>query len=140
MSVTTSRIGRIHLITVPSTDPDRSIAFYEGLGFEKRADFPFADGHRWVELYPPDGPTGIALAPGDAETVGVVTGVILVTDDIDATHAELRDGGFDVDAAVARPGAPTAIRIGAIDVVGPTPPMFYVRDPDGNALMIVPAG
>ena len=36
-------IGRIHLVMIPSTDHDRSIAFYEGLGFEKRADVPFGD-------------------------------------------------------------------------------------------------
>jgi catechol 2,3-dioxygenase-like lactoylglutathione lyase family enzyme len=137
MSLTTSRIGRIHLVTIPSADPERSIAFYLALGFEKRSDVPFGDGHRWVELFPPDGSAGIALAPAEAGAPGVQTGMILVCDDIDATHAELRAGGVDVDAAIARPGAPTEIRIGAAELVGPTPPMFYFRDPDGNALMVV---
>jgi hypothetical protein len=45
----------------------------------------------------------------------------------------------DVDAAVARPGAPATIRMGAVELVGPEPPMFYVRDPDGNTLMIIQA-
>jgi hypothetical protein len=37
-------VGRIHLVLVPTTDPDRSIAFYASLGFAKRADFPYGDG------------------------------------------------------------------------------------------------
>ena len=130
-------ISQIQLIMVPSTDQDRSIGFYEALGFEKRVDAPFGDGDRWVEIYPPDTSTGIALVPGTAQETGVQTGIIAWTGDIDATHAELRSRGVDVDAEVARPGAPAKIRMGAVEVVGPEPPMFYVRDPDGNALMVI---
>ena len=104
------------------TDPDRSVAFYEALGFEKRSVVAFGDGHRWIELYPPSGTTGIALAPGEG-AAGVQTGIILATDDIDATHADLRSSGLDVDPEVARPGAPAKIRLRAAEVVGPVPPM-----------------
>jgi catechol 2,3-dioxygenase-like lactoylglutathione lyase family enzyme len=130
-----SLISQIGLVMVPSTDQDGSIAFYESLGFEKRADAPFGAGHRWVEVYPPGGSTGIALVPADAG--GVETGVIMATEDIDATHAELRSRGVDVDPAIARVGAPTRIRLGAVELAEPTPSMFYVRDPDGNSLLIV---
>jgi catechol 2,3-dioxygenase-like lactoylglutathione lyase family enzyme len=133
-------IGRIHLVMIPSTDHDRSIAFYEGLGFEKRADFPFGDGARWVELFPPDGVTGIALSgrasPQDA---GIDTGLVVTTDDVDAAHARLAAAGHDVDGEVAREGSPRSIRVGAARVVGPSPAMFGLRDPDGNALLIVGA-
>ena len=126
MPTTTSRIDRISLVIVPSTDQDKSIEFYEGtLGFEKRTDIPFGGQYRWVEVYPPTGATGIALAPPrEQDPVGVQTGITLTTDDIDATHAALRSSGADVDAAVARMG-------------DPVPPMFWFRDPDGNTLMIV---
>jgi catechol 2,3-dioxygenase-like lactoylglutathione lyase family enzyme len=138
MSTTAGRISRLQLVTIPSTDQDRSIAFYEALGFEKRVDFPWGDGHRWIELYPPGGEAGIALVPpGPADRTGVQTGIILNTDDIDATHGELRSNGVDVDAEVARVGAPAEIRIGAVEMAGPEPPMFYLRDPDGNSLLIV---
>ena len=63
MSSTKSRIGTISLVAVTATDQDRSIEFYEALGFEKRTDIPFGDKYRWVEVYPPSGTTGIALAP-----------------------------------------------------------------------------
>jgi hypothetical protein len=39
-TATPSRITRIQLVTIPSTDQDRSVAFYEMLGFEKRNDAP----------------------------------------------------------------------------------------------------
>ena len=119
-------IGAISLVIVPSTDQDRSIEFYEGaLGFEKRTDIPFGGEYRWVEVYPPSGTTGIALAPPQHEDqVGVQTGISLTTDDIDATHEYLRSRDVDVDEQVSRMG-------------GPVPPLMWFRDPDGNTLMIV---
>jgi catechol 2,3-dioxygenase-like lactoylglutathione lyase family enzyme len=126
VSTTKSRIGSISLVSVMATDQDRSIEFYEALGFEKRTDVPFGDKYRWVEVYPPGGSTGIALAPPPPGTdkTGVETGIILTTDDIDATHAQLQSSGVDVDADVSRMG-------------DPIPPMVWFRDPDGNTLLIV---
>jgi predicted enzyme related to lactoylglutathione lyase len=125
VSATATGISTIGLVIIPSNDQDRSIEFYESLGFEKRTDVPFGDQYRWVEVYPATGTTGIALAPprpGDA--VGVQTGISLNTDDIDATHSRLKELGVDVDAEVSRMG-------------GPVPPMFWFRDPDGNTLLVV---
>jgi predicted enzyme related to lactoylglutathione lyase len=125
MPTTASRIGAINLVIIPSTDQDRSIAFYEGLGFEKRTDVPFGDSYRWVEVYPPSGTTGIALAPPrEGDPTGVQTGISLTTDDIDATHAQMRESGADVDAEIMRMG-------------DPIPPMFWFRDPDANTLLVV---
>jgi catechol 2,3-dioxygenase-like lactoylglutathione lyase family enzyme len=131
--------GRIHLVMVPTTDPGRSIAFYEGLGFVKRADFPFGEGGgRWVELFPAEGVCGVALsgvARGDA--VGVDTGLIVTVGDLEAAHRALVGAGVDVDGEIARPGGSVAIRVGSVDAVGPTPAMFGVRDPDGNRLLLI---
>jgi catechol 2,3-dioxygenase-like lactoylglutathione lyase family enzyme len=138
MNTTPDRITQIQLVLVPSTDQDRSLAFYEALGFERRNDSPWGDGYRWVEAYPPGGTAGIALVtPREGDPTGVPTGIIVNTDDIDAAHAEMQASGIDVDAEVARVGAPASIRIGAVELVGPVPPMFWFRDPDGNALLIV---
>lgn len=49
----TSGIQTISLVIVPTADQDRSIEFYEKIGFEKRTDTPFGGGYRWVEVYPP---------------------------------------------------------------------------------------
>jgi catechol 2,3-dioxygenase-like lactoylglutathione lyase family enzyme len=129
MALTTSGINEISLVAVPTTDQDRSIAFYvEKLGFEKRTDVPFGNGYRWVEVYPPNGTTGIALAPPRPDQTedqgGRSTGIILRTEDIDATHGQLRSSGVDVDAEVSRMGAPV-------------PPMLWFRDPEGNSLLLV---
>jgi catechol 2,3-dioxygenase-like lactoylglutathione lyase family enzyme len=125
VSTTTSGIGTISLICVPVTDQDRSIEFYEALGFEKRTDVAFGDKYRWVEVYPPVGATGIALAPPPGgEVTATQTGITITTDDVDATHAHLKSLGVDVDAEVSRMG-------------DPVPPMFWFRDPDGHSLMIV---
>jgi catechol 2,3-dioxygenase-like lactoylglutathione lyase family enzyme len=122
---TASHISTINLVVIPSTDQDRSIEFYESLGFEKRTDIPFGGDYRWVEVYPPNGTTGIALAPPrPQDPTAVQTGISLATDDIDATHAHMRSHGVDVDDEVSRMGAPV-------------PPLFWFRDPDGNSLMVV---
>jgi catechol 2,3-dioxygenase-like lactoylglutathione lyase family enzyme len=125
MPTTTSRIDTIGLVMVPSTDQDRSIEFYvESLGFEKRTDTPFGNGYRWVEVFPPTGTTGIALAPPrEGDPTGIQTGISLRTDDIDATYEHLKSAGVDVDPEVMRMG-------------DPVPPMFWFRDPDGNTLLV----
>jgi catechol 2,3-dioxygenase-like lactoylglutathione lyase family enzyme len=141
MSRTQTGIRHLQLIVVPSNDQERSVEFYEALGFERRNDNPWGDGYRWVEVYPPGATSGIALVPpGPTDPTRVPTGIILNTDDIDATHAALRSRGVDVDPAIARVGAPARIRIGAVELAGPVPPMFYFRDPDGNSLLVVQPG
>jgi catechol 2,3-dioxygenase-like lactoylglutathione lyase family enzyme len=127
MSTTATRLREISLVCLGVTDQDRSIDFYVNqLGFEKRTDVPFGDGYRWVEVYPPSGTTGLALAPPPpgSNVVSRETGITLTTDDIDASHAEMRSRGVDVDESVARMG-------------GPVPPMFWFRDPDGYSLLVV---
>jgi len=126
MSATATRIRQISLVVVPTPDQDRAIEFYESVGFEKRTDTPFGGGYRWVEVYPPEGTTGIALAPPPQgrEVEPTQTGITLTTDDIDATHAELKSRGVDVDVEVSRMG-------------DPVPPMFWFRDPTGHTLMVV---
>jgi catechol 2,3-dioxygenase-like lactoylglutathione lyase family enzyme len=119
-------IGTISLVCLTTPDQDGAIEFYERLGFEKRTDMAFGGTYRWVEVYPPQGTTGIALAPPpDADpVVPQQTGITLTTDDIDVTHAEMKARGVDVDAEVSRMG-------------DPVPPMFWFRDPTGHTLIVV---
>jgi catechol 2,3-dioxygenase-like lactoylglutathione lyase family enzyme len=133
-------ITKVQLVTIPSSDQTRSVAFYQSLGFEKRVDFPWVDGAQWVELYPPGDDAGLAIVPHGPDPVGVRTGVILNTPDIDATHAAMLGLGVDVDDVIARAGSPARVRIGAVEVAEPVPPMFWFRDPDGNELLMVESG
>ena len=127
MSTTATRISQVGVVCIPVSDQDRAIAFYvDTLGFEKRADVPFGDGYRWVEVAPPGAVTTIAIAPPPPgkPTGNVDTGIGLHTDDADAVHAELKAAGVDVDDEVSRMG-------------DPVPPLFWLRDPEGNSLMVV---
>ena len=123
-----SKVGRV-CVTV--ADTDRAIDFYVGtLGFEKVVDIPMGPDMRWVEVAIPRGETTaettIALAPPPEgkEAGGAETGIILDTSDVDAAHAALKSAGADVDDGVTRYG-------------DPVPPMFWLRDPDGNSLIFV---
>ena len=114
-------------VCVTVADTDRAIDFYvDTLGFQKVVDVPMGDAGRWVEVALPDAPTTIALAPPPqgTEPGSKETGIILDTSDVDADHAALKASGADVDDEVTRWG-------------GPVPPMFWIRDPDGNSLIIV---
>ena len=138
--MTKSQITRLQLVMVPASDRSWSLAFYEALGFETRLDAPWADGHRWIEVYPPGSAAGLVLVPPAPGVVGGAhLGVILNTRDIDAAHAELTALGVDVDPEIARQGSPTRIRLGDVEQAGPVPPMFWFRDPDGTALLVVEA-
>jgi len=117
-------VGRV---CVSVADTDRAIDFYvDTLGFEKVVDTPMGPGMRWVEVSVSGTPTTIALAPPPPgqEAGGGQTGICLDTTDVDADHAALKAAGVDVDEEVSRYG-------------DPVPPMFWVRDPDGNSLIVV---
>jgi catechol 2,3-dioxygenase-like lactoylglutathione lyase family enzyme len=127
VSSTKTRVSKVATVVVPVADQDATVDFYvDKLGFEKRIDVPFGNGYRWVEVGPADAETTIALAPppegkpsGNRET-----GISLYAEDIDAYHAELKESGVDVDAEISRMG-------------DPVPPLFWLRDPEGNTLMVV---
>jgi catechol 2,3-dioxygenase-like lactoylglutathione lyase family enzyme len=129
MSTVTSKlnISKVGRVCVTVADTDRAIDFYVGtLGFEKVVDEPMGPGMRWVEVAISGAETTIALAPPppDQPAGGGQTGICLDTSDVDGAHAALKDAGADVDAEVTRYG-------------GPVPPMFWLRDPDGNSLIVV---
>jgi catechol 2,3-dioxygenase-like lactoylglutathione lyase family enzyme len=129
VSSTKTQVNKIATVVIPVADQDGQIAFYvDKLGFEKRVDIPFGGQYRWVEVGPVGAETTIALAPpppqGDTQVGKRETGISLYHPDIDAYHADLKAAGVDVDAEVARMG-------------DPVPPMFWLRDPEGNSLMVI---
>jgi catechol 2,3-dioxygenase-like lactoylglutathione lyase family enzyme len=127
MPSTKTRVNKVATVIVPTADQDRAVEFYCGtLGFEPRVDVPFGGGFRWIEVGLPGESTTIALAPPpqDGPSGNRETGISLQTDDIDGYHAQLKDAGVDVDAEVQKMG-------------DPVPPMFWLRDPEGNTLMVV---
>ncbi len=129
MSTTSPHIKQVATVVVPVSDQDRALDFYVGrLGLAKGTDVPMGDQYRWLEVGPAGAATTIAIVPPPPgkPSPGVDTGISLQTDDIDGYHALLTERGVDVDPEVTRYGAPV-------------PPMFWLRDPDGNSLFVVEA-
>ena len=120
------QIKQLGRVMIPVADQDTAIAFYsEKLGFSLTADVPFGDGDRWVEVSPPRGGAAIALVPANADfQAGRMTGIALDSTDPKADHAALAAAGVDVDGEL----------VGGDGVV---PLMFFLRDHDGNHLLIV---
>ena len=117
-----ARITQVGTVGIPVDDQERALAFYrDALGFETRMDGEYGEGQRWLEVAPPGAATSVALVRShEAYRAGVDTGIRFSTDDAAADHAALQARGADVDEIIPYPV-----------------PMFFVRDPDGNSLIVV---
>jgi catechol 2,3-dioxygenase-like lactoylglutathione lyase family enzyme len=123
---TATHINQLGRVIIPVSDQDRSLEFYtEKLGFEVRADIPFGEGDRWLEVAPPGSSAAIAIMPPyPGETPdNKQTCVAFTTDDLDAAHAELKERGVDVEEPMGGEG--------------PVPRMFFFNDLDKNKLLLV---
>ncbi|MFI5692770.1 VOC family protein [Kribbella sp. NPDC051586] len=119
-----SHISEIRTVGVPVTDQDRAVAFYtETLGFEVLMDAPLPQfGGRWLVVAPAGSAATIALVPAsDGNPAGVDTGIRMGSPDAKAAHQHFVDAGVDTDELLEWPGIP---------------PMFSLRDQDGNRLYI----
>lgn len=129
MPSTQTQVSKVATVIIPVAEQEAQLEFYTGkLGLEKRMDVPFGGDYRWIEVGPAGAETTIALAPpppdGHAQVGKRETGISLHAEDIDGYHSQLKADGVDVDAEVSRMG-------------DPVPPMFWLRDPEGNSLMVV---
>lgn len=136
-----THIAQVGTVFVPVSDQDRALAFYlDKLGFEKRSDFLYGDGSRWIEVAPAGAANTISLVPpSEGKSVGGdETHCAFVTKDIEADHATFRASGVDVDVEIARKGKR---RSGLVSleatIPDPVPSQFFFRDIDGNRFLIV---
>jgi|SRR5215211_951711 len=95
-------------LEVPPDDVERSVAFWELVGFE-RVDAPEALGPyvTWLER---DGHQ-IHLIHTDAATAPALGHAAVVATDFDSTVNRLRDGGFEVEETRELWGEPRAFAI-----------------------------
>jgi catechol 2,3-dioxygenase-like lactoylglutathione lyase family enzyme len=147
MADTASRtpISEVGTVFVPVADQDRALEFYlDKLGFEKRGDFPYGEGSRWVEVAPPGSAIPIALVPpSEAGTPGGdKTHCALSTNDIKAAHETLRARGVELDTEIAADGRARPLLFDTDRRMSnaTVPPMFFFRDVDGNRFLVVEAG
>jgi len=88
---------RLELVSIPVSNQDLALDFYEKIGFSKVRDNPFGEGMRWIELSL-DGDTNIALVNWFPEMpAGSVHGLILNVTDIESKHKELSGKGVKID-------------------------------------------
>ena len=100
---------KITNVSVPVRDQQAAKAFYvEKLGFEVvvEAEMPDMDD-KWIQLKPPAGETSISLVTWiPSLSPGKLDGIVLSTDDIDASRAGLAGRGVEItdvtDAAWGR--------------------------------------
>jgi lactoylglutathione lyase len=113
------------------TDPERSVAFYEALGFEKRRELPIREEavNYFLGIPGEDGPelelTYNFDTPDRGYEVGTGYGhIALAVKDLDATLAALSEKGIQPE----RP--PYSVREGGSRIC-------FVRDPDGYRVEII---
>ena len=123
---------KIEVVTVPVSDLDRAIDFYEEkLGFAVDIDYRVSDEVRLVQITPPGSACSIHLGRGTTATKpGDLDGVFLVVSDVRAARAHLIERGVDVgEVQVFDEGAYRPAHKGEdLDNVG----CVFFRDPDGN--------
>ena len=114
------------------TDPDRSVAFYEALGFEERRRLPIRDEAVNIFMGLPGDSARLELTynfevPEGGYDVGTGYGHIAVeVDDLDATLNQLAEQGIEPE----RP--PYRVREGGSRIA-------FVRDPDSYRIELIEA-
>ena len=124
-AATRTGISGVRTVAVPVSDQDRAVGFYvERLGFEVRMDAPLPElGGRWIEVAAPGSATTLALIPAREDApAGADTGIRLSAGDPAALHRDLQEHSVDAGELLVWDGVP---------------PMFTLRDPDGNQLVVV---
>ena len=113
------------------TDPDRSVAFYEALGFEKRRELPIRDEAINIFMGLPADDDRLELTYNfgvDSYELGTGYGHIALTvDDLDGTLEQLAGQGIEPE----RP--PYTVREGGSR-------LCFVSDPDGYRVELIESG
>lgn len=116
-------IEDVQTVSVPVSNQERARDFYVGtLGFELRADNPWGEGMRWVEVAPAGSGTSLSLVTWfEAMPPGSLQGLVLASDDVQRAYRDLSARGVEF----ASP--PT-------EMPGGTQAVF--QDPDGNGFVL----
>jgi catechol 2,3-dioxygenase-like lactoylglutathione lyase family enzyme len=111
---------RLQLVPLPSTDVDRSKAFYaDQLGFQVDHDVEPGNGMRVVQLTPPGSACSIAIGVGFSDPFAPpVLNLHLVVDDVEAARATLINNG---------------VAVSDVSDMGGGILYAFFSDPDGNS-------
>jgi len=114
------------------TDPERSVAFYEALGLEKRRELPIRDEavNYFLGVPGQDSPELELTHNFGVDSYELGTGyghVALTVDDLDGTLARLGEQGIEPERE------PYTVREGGSR-------LCFVRDPDGYRIELIERG
>jgi catechol 2,3-dioxygenase-like lactoylglutathione lyase family enzyme len=114
--------NKIAIVSIPVKDQDAAKKFYtEVLGCKVLEEMPFGPGARWIRLEFPGVETRIVLVNWFPQMQpGSLQGVVLITNDIARTRADLTQRGLAVSEIAQRPYGQEA----------------SFSDPDGNGWVL----
>jgi catechol 2,3-dioxygenase-like lactoylglutathione lyase family enzyme len=116
-------ITHVKFVSIPSTDQDRSLAFYtEKLGFKVVTDQPFDGKQRWIELRVGSADTRFVLfSMDDGPKPGGAFNGALACDNVERTYDELKARGVEFVAPPKKE---------------PWGTFAIFKDPDGNQFVM----
>jgi catechol 2,3-dioxygenase-like lactoylglutathione lyase family enzyme len=123
-------IAKVQVVSVPVSDPDRAKDFYVNvLGMDVLQDMPMDDSMRWIQVAPKGSQASITLVTWfPSMPPGSLKGLVLETEDMEATIAEIASKGFVIESEIDEQ---------------PWGRFVTFDDPDGNGIVLrapVPAG
>ncbi len=115
-------IRRIAIMSAPVLDEERAASFYaDTLGFGILHDSPMGHDRRWLQMAPPGAETSITLVTWfDAMPAGCLRGLVLDTEEIEATRDEHKLRGLEITEIKDAPWGRSAT----------------FSDPDGNGWVL----
>jgi catechol 2,3-dioxygenase-like lactoylglutathione lyase family enzyme len=88
---------KLEVVTLPVSDIDRAVSFYQSLGWRLDADLTAGDDFRVVQFTPPHSQCSIHFGTGlTASAPGSADRMILAVTDIEAARDDLVGRGVDV--------------------------------------------
>ena len=121
---------KLEVVTLPVSDIDRAVSFYQSLGW--RLDADFGDDVRLVQMTPPHSQCSIHFGKGfTAMEPGSLDRLYLAVKDIDAAREDLISRGVDVSEVEEQPKPP------GFDLPGRSYFAYAsFSDPDGNGWLL----
>src|SRR5271154_7009410 len=95
-------ISKVQVVSVPVSDPDRAKDFYVNVrGMELLQDMPMDEASRWIQVQPSGSEASITLVTWfPSMPAGSLKGLVLETDDMEATIAEIASRGFVIEGDI----------------------------------------
>lgn len=90
-------ITGLNFQSIPVSDQDRAIGFYrDKMGFSVQTDAPYEDDWRWIFIEIPGAATMIQFAKPESISFKGIPALALITDDVDAETARLKEEGVEI--------------------------------------------